>query len=128
MRNFTVEAPPTVNLNWPANNYRTTASTLNFTYTPNDPIGITQCDLYIDGVFNDSTVSVNPNQQNNFTVSGIAEGHHNWTVNCSDPDSNWAWDEEYSNQGKNCQANDDKKNDRVSEPDHFARGWVAGPI
>ena len=50
--NFTVEAPPIVTLNLPANNFRTTSSSILFNYTPFDLIGITNCSIYLDGIFN----------------------------------------------------------------------------
>ncbi|HLC78405.1 MAG TPA: hypothetical protein VJH92_04730 [Candidatus Nanoarchaeia archaeon] len=94
-RNFTVEAPPVVNLTSPPNNNITSASSLNLTYVPYDPIGITQCNLILDGVLNDTSFAVSPNQNNTFVVNGISEGQHNWTVNCSDPDGNWNWSTEW---------------------------------
>jgi len=44
--------------------------------------------LYIDNSLNDTDATINKNQQNSFPVVGIAEGAHNWTVNCTDADSN----------------------------------------
>jgi hypothetical protein len=89
--NFTVEAPPSVELISPSEGYITNFTNLNLTYVPIDPIGITQCELIFDGAFNDSSSSVSPNQNNTFTVIGLSEGVHNWTVNCSDSDNNWNW-------------------------------------
>ncbi|RMD67600.1 hypothetical protein D6817_01130, partial [Candidatus Pacearchaeota archaeon] len=86
--NFTVKAPPNVTLDSPADGYRTNSSDLTFVYTPLDAIGITQCELYIDDVLNQTDTTINKNQQNSFSVQGIAEGAHNWTVNCTDPDGN----------------------------------------
>lgn len=87
-RNFTVIAPPNVTLVSPANNLRTTQQTLNFTYLPQDAIGINECSIYLDGILNQTSSSISANQNNNFTVIGILEGLHNWTVNCTDPDGN----------------------------------------
>jgi len=87
-RNFTVEAPPFVTLDSPPADNRTTSSSIVFIYTPYDDIGITSCSIYLDGAFNDSSPSIAANQQNNFSIGGITEGTHNWTVACTDPDSN----------------------------------------
>ena len=89
---FSVEAPPNVTLISPNNSeYINTSSTV-FVYLPEDPIGFENCSLYIDGIFNDSvgSASITANEQNNFTVSNIPEGYHNWTVECIDaaPDYN----------------------------------------
>jgi hypothetical protein len=92
--NFTVEAPPSVNLNLPADNFRTTNSSISFNYTPYDLIQINNCTIYLDGVFNQSNTSISKNTLNNFTIDGIQEGMHNWTVNCSDYDWNWNWSTE----------------------------------
>jgi len=88
-RNFTVKAPPNVVLDSPSEGGRTNSSELTFVYTPEDPIGISECELYIDGSLNDTEPNPVANEKNNFTVSGINEGEHNWTVNCTDFDNNY---------------------------------------
>jgi hypothetical protein len=85
--NFTVKAPPNVTLNSPSNYYWSNNTNVTFYYTPLDPIGISSCDLYIDGKFNSTVPSV-PNVQNSHSVSNLIEGIHNWTVNCTDSDDN----------------------------------------
>jgi len=86
--NFSVFAPPKINLNTPANELMTTNSTINFGYTPIDAIGILNCSIYIDEILEESNTSIIKNVANNFTVTGIPEGKHNWTVECTDSDSN----------------------------------------
>jgi hypothetical protein len=90
-KSFTVESPPIVELVSPVNATFTTNSTMNLTYIPYDPIGITQCNLIFDGELNDSSISISPNKNNSFLVENIDDGVHNWTINCSDPDDNWNW-------------------------------------
>jgi len=92
--NFTVEAPPLIELISPIENFRTTSSWINFSYIPYDLIDIKNCSIYLDGVFNQSNISISENTLNNFSISGVAEGQHNWTVNCSDSDDNWNWSTE----------------------------------
>jgi hypothetical protein len=92
--NFTVKAPPNVTLNSPSEAFRTKNSAITFFYTPSDAIGIINCSLYMDGKINKTDNGPVPNVQNNFSVIGIDEGKHNWTVNCTDPDNNWNWPEE----------------------------------
>ena len=86
--NFTVEAPPNITLEMPVNETRTYDENITFIYTPEDVIGITQCSLILDGTINKTDTDIETNQQNSFFVQGIEEGKHNWTVNCTDTDSN----------------------------------------
>jgi len=88
--NFTIVAPPTVSLNSPANDNRTTSQNIIFSYTPSDSMGITKCDIYIDAILNDTDESISENQLNNFSILAIPEGQHNWTVNCTDLDGDTA--------------------------------------
>ncbi len=88
---FTVEAPPIVELVSPVNNFFTRNSTMTFSYIPYDLIDIPVCNFYLDGVYNSSNNLIAENVLNNFTIQGISEGVHNWTVNCSDSDDNWNW-------------------------------------
>ncbi|MBU0757372.1 MAG: hypothetical protein KKF44_04850, partial [Nanoarchaeota archaeon] len=87
---FTVEAPPSVNLTSPANQTRTASQDIVFAYTVSDDLGIENCSLYIDSQYN--TTEENPfmDQSNSFPVFGLDEGLHNWTVQCLDsaPDYN----------------------------------------
>jgi hypothetical protein len=87
-QNFSVVAPPNVTLDNPANDFLTTSSSITFVYTPTDAIGITNCDFYLDGIFNETDSSIFANNPNNFTINGITEGEHNWSVECFDFDSN----------------------------------------
>ncbi len=86
--NFTVEAPPNVTLDFPGDDYWTNVSDITFLYTPYDYIGLSKCDIYIDHYFNDTSGDIDENQQNQFFVYNLAEGMHNWTVNCTDSDGN----------------------------------------
>ncbi|OGJ21311.1 hypothetical protein A3K73_05660 [Candidatus Pacearchaeota archaeon RBG_13_36_9] len=86
--NFTVEAPPNVTLVSPEPDYRTNSSNITFVYLPEDYYPMIQCDLYIDGLFNDTDEGIEENENNQFDVYYISEGNHNWTVNCTDSDWN----------------------------------------
>jgi hypothetical protein len=93
--NFTIEAPPNVNLNLPANNFITKDSSILFNYTVSDLIGVSNCDFYLDGEYNitKTDILLFPNETgrlNNFTIEGISEGLHNWTIKCNDSDFNYA--------------------------------------
>jgi len=89
--NFSVIAPPIVNLTLPSDNWIATNSTVTFRYIPYDAVGITQCKLYLDEGLNQTDNTINKNEENSFTpVGGISEGEHNWTVECSDADLNLA--------------------------------------
>ncbi len=92
--NFTVEAPPNVTLNSPIPDFRTTNSSIIFFYTPTDPINLPNCSFYLDGAYNTTKTDIlfftnQTGRSNNFTIAGINEGMHNWTVNCTDSDVNY---------------------------------------
>ncbi len=89
-RDFTVEAPPNVTLQSPQNGNISNINNLTFIYYPSDAIGIFNCSLIIDNAINSSSGTITANANNSFTVNGISEGIHNWTVACTDifPDFN----------------------------------------
>jgi hypothetical protein len=88
-RNFVVDAPPKITLFSPKNHFYN-VNDVTFTYLPEDAIGIYNCSLYIDDIFNQSSDIITANQNNTFSATGIPEGKHNWTVECYDvfPDFN----------------------------------------
>ena len=89
IRNFTIQEPPTVNLNAPSAGNRTRNQTIMFSYTPNDNANaIGNCTLVIDGTVNATNTSVNEGIANNFTIGAIPEGFHAWNVTCLDPSGN----------------------------------------
>ena len=86
--NFTVYAPPIIELFSPSNNTYYSEDTLNFSYVPYDALGLIECSIYLDEVLKDTSYSITENVLNNFSVGGIGEGKHNWSVECSDNDLN----------------------------------------
>lgn len=89
-RVFTIDAPPRVTNLDPSNNQYFNASSITFTYLPEDVFGIYNCSLYIDGIFNETDTTITKNQNNSISVDGIMDGRHNWSVECYDsaPDFN----------------------------------------
>ncbi len=92
-RNLTVNVsgdaiPPTVSLDYPANNYWNRTGNFTFRYTPNDNSGLSSCSLIIDGSINQTASGVQTGVQHNFTLRNLANGGHTWSVNCSDYNSN----------------------------------------
>ncbi len=87
-RNFTVIAPPNITINFPDDDYWTNESDITFLYTPYDAYGLSLCELYIDDQYNSSDGELDNGQQNQFPVYNFAEGTHNWTINCTDPEGN----------------------------------------
>ncbi|MBI5046238.1 hypothetical protein HZC07_00715, partial [Candidatus Micrarchaeota archaeon] len=88
-RNFTidngVDDPPNVVLNTPANLAVITTTPINLTYTPTDDVSSTlNCSLYLNDTLNVSDISVTSGSQTNFTLSSLAIGSYNWTVQCTD--------------------------------------------
>lgn len=86
--NFSIVAPPLVVLNNPTHDSRSDQTTTSFNYTPYDTVGLAKCDLYINGIFNETDVTVEKNEPNFFNGKVLSEGVHNWTVECFDADMN----------------------------------------
>ncbi|MCW8966038.1 MAG: hypothetical protein OQK82_05040, partial [Candidatus Pacearchaeota archaeon] len=86
--NFAVFAPPQIDLVNPVDAFITTESDLVFEYRPIDGIGIFNCSIYLDEILNKSDNGVVINSVNNFTIEGIDEDVHNWSVECVDFDGN----------------------------------------
>jgi len=87
--NFTVKAPPRVTLVSPPTGNITNSSTVQVGFIPEDPLGLTQCSVILDGLEKD-VITVANGTVNYDTLTGVSEGRHNWTVNCTDVDSNTA--------------------------------------
>jgi len=85
-------ATPVINLVSPINN-TLHGDTINFVYNITNTIEISFCELYIDDNLNktDYTVLLDINQS--FLVSGLSNGNHNWSVKCTDIDSNEGFSE-----------------------------------
>ncbi len=75
---------PRISLNT-ANNSFFNISSFNLSYTPSDNTNLSICNLFIDGAFNQTNQSqIRNNLQNNFSLSRVPEGLHNWYVSCND--------------------------------------------
>ena len=85
---FEVIAPPNVTLISPANNTWFNQTTVDLVYYPEDDIQITSCQLFINGVANQSTGSPLNKENNTFQLTNLAQAEYNWTVACTDSDAN----------------------------------------
>jgi len=65
-------------------NYWDSDGDVLFVYSPTSIGTILNCSLFIDSIFNRTNSSINNGNNNNFSVAGIREGNHNWSVNCTD--------------------------------------------
>ena len=86
--NFTIIAPPNVTLLYPPNEKHLSTTYINLTYLPEDDYVIPNCTLYLNGSPYMNDTSIDTNQNNTFDISSIGEGYYNWTVYCTDQDSN----------------------------------------
>ncbi len=66
----------------PDNWFRT--RNITFVYVPTDASNITNCSVIIDGEVALTNNSINRSTNNNITIYYIAEGKHEWNVNCTD--------------------------------------------
>ncbi|MGV8162915.1 MAG: CARDB domain-containing protein [Candidatus Nanoarchaeia archaeon] len=128
--NFSVLAAPRVTLNFPIDAYRSIQRNYTFNYTPADSIGIENCSLYINGVFNQTDSIIEHNQYNYFNVTNLLDGTYNWTVECMDelPDGNvFSPDPEIfviDNQGPNIVLNYPPESQAINEND-VEFNWTA---
>ena len=87
-RNFTVIAPPVIDLIFPYNEYFTNVTFIDFEYIPYDSQGLVLCTLYVDDMYIANETTILNNQPNYFNNIIISEGKHNWSVECIDADLN----------------------------------------
>ncbi|MFH1648947.1 MAG: hypothetical protein ABIA93_00150 [Candidatus Woesearchaeota archaeon] len=76
--------PPIITPNYPGQGDFTSISDITFNYTPEDASGIENCSLYFDGTYNQTNDTVQNFFPNYFSLSGLTEGVHNWSVQCYD--------------------------------------------
>ncbi len=90
-RTFIVDiTPPVVTLNSPVNALNTSSTTINFNFTAADNLATAMsCSLLIDSVLNRTNASTANNTPTNFSVGGLAQGAHSWSVICTDPSGNF---------------------------------------
>ncbi len=74
---------PNITLVSPPNNSWHNTNTLTLTYLPQSSGGISNCTLILDGNINQTDTTINNNAENSFTVTGLSEGKHNWSINCT---------------------------------------------
>lgn len=76
---------PKITLKSPGNNTLNTSTTWHFTFTPSDNLRITtNCSIYLDDTYNKSNATSQNNTQTTFSISGLSQGSHNWTIKCTD--------------------------------------------
>ena len=77
--------PPLVSLVGPPNNASLNSTSQNFTFNYTNNLSQTaNCSLLLDGVANQTNISVLNSTNTNFSVSGLAQGQHNWSIQCTD--------------------------------------------
>jgi len=79
------EIAPAINLAIPDNNTNIINTSINFTWyvIENQDTNIS-CDLFLDGVANQTGFGIANNTNFSTIISGISTGRHNWSVQCSD--------------------------------------------
>ncbi|RME53523.1 hypothetical protein D6783_01820 [Candidatus Woesearchaeota archaeon] len=100
--NLTVEVlsesdPPLVTLYYPPSPAYFSVDTVLFNYTPDDATGIANCSIFLDGQLNQTDTNVTNHAMNNFTITAIAEGDHQWNITCYDNLTNAKGDSETRN-------------------------------
>jgi|GEM_PF-6268452 len=81
--NANASAPAiSVALNSPVNSYNSSLSTVNFNWTCSNNFSSFLSNLTVDGTLNASSIVSLNNVSINRTVTGLADGNHNWSVTC----------------------------------------------
>jgi len=75
---------PNITIIAPEDNITLNSNIISITYNLSDDNGIKNCTLYIDNQYNASNNTINKSLTQNFTVTGITEGSHNWSIECTD--------------------------------------------
>ena len=86
-------ATPIINLVSPGNNTSYNTDALDFFYNVINTIDISFCELYIDEELNKTDYSVSLDINQSFSVSDFSDATHNWSVKCTDTDSNEGFSE-----------------------------------
>ena len=83
---FTVDTPPTTTLISPIENYNTSLTTVDFTFSVVDKLNTLMiCSLYINGTLRSTNTSTFNATETTFSSIGVSSSlNQNWTVNCSD--------------------------------------------
>ncbi len=79
---------PVISLVNPGNNTFHNNNSLNLFYNVINDIAISFCELYVDDNLNKTDYIVLRDVTQGFLVSGLSEAAHNWSVKCTDIDSN----------------------------------------
>ena len=80
-RSFTVLSTPPIIVLQTIDNYMTNLSSLDLYYFTDDGGYITQADLYINGLWNQTDPGPDTGNTNTFSLSNVPEGAYTWTVN-----------------------------------------------
>ncbi len=86
--NFTIEAPPEVNLTAPADHSWTSNINLSLSYYAYDPYFIRNCTLWLNSIANTTDIDITNSANNEFNLTNLSDGNYNWTVSCIDADYN----------------------------------------
>ncbi|MFH1649723.1 MAG: CARDB domain-containing protein [Candidatus Woesearchaeota archaeon] len=88
-KNFSIVAPPKITLLIPGNQSYSSNTSYNVTYIPTDGgYVIPSCQLILNGVPGAIDNSPDEGITNIFPIGPLSDGAHNWTVSCTDQDSN----------------------------------------
>jgi len=81
-------APPNITLNSPNEATYFDGSFVVFNFTPSDNRALKNCTLFLDGSYNQSNATPLTNNSAYTFNATLAEGQHNWSINCSDTSNN----------------------------------------
>ena len=83
-RMFTILNTPPIVVLQTIDNYMTNSPNVDLFYFADDNRNVTQADLYVNGLWNQTDPGVITGATNGFSLVGLSEGIYNWTVNVTD--------------------------------------------
>ncbi|MBS3120001.1 hypothetical protein J4475_04220, partial [Candidatus Woesearchaeota archaeon] len=85
---FFLNLSSTVQINSPADGFLNNSRKVTVSYTAEDDSGFFFCRIYVNGSINMTELAVPNGQASNFSLEGLNEGVHNYSVECQDLDLN----------------------------------------
>jgi len=79
---------PSINIISPANNAGDNGNTTTFSYNVTDESSISNCELILNGISQDTDNSITKDTTQGFSLSSLSQGTYNWNLNCTDINGN----------------------------------------
>jgi len=79
---------PNIQLIGPTNNLGDTSGNITIQYNVTDDSTVSNCSLIVNSGINQTDTTITNNATQSFALDNLTQGQYNWSINCTDPDSN----------------------------------------